>query len=85
MGKINTNGWKKFKIGELFTTVLSKDDIQPKNIVQGDTPLISSGKTNNGIVAFIESKKSKLWNPGTITVDMFGKAFYQPNPYYCYK
>ena len=80
---IDTSNWKGFRIGDLFDTYLSKDDIQPKNIVKGDIPLISSGKTNNGIVEYIADEEAKIWSANTITVDMFGKAFYQNNPYHC--
>ncbi len=79
---IDTSMWKKFTIGELFNLSLSKDDIQPKNIVEGDIPLISSGKTNNGIVVYIQNDDAVLQNANTITVDMFGKAFYQSVKYY---
>ena len=80
---IDTSNWKDFRIGDLFDAYLSKDDIQPKNITKGDTPLISSGKTNNGIVEYIDDDKAKKWDANTITVDMFGKAFYQNSPYHC--
>lgn len=83
MGKIDTSNWGEFRIGDLFDAYLSKDDIQPKNIKEGNIPLISSGKENNGIIAFISNDNAKLWNEKTITVDMFGKAFYQNKPYYC--
>ena len=80
---IDVSNWKEFKVGELFDIYLSKDDIQPKNIIDGKTPLVSSGKDNNGIMAYIENDSAKLWNSNTLTVDMFGKVFYQPNSYYC--
>ena len=80
---INTIEWNKYKIGEIFNSYLSKDDIQSKNIVDGDVPLVSSGKENNGIVAYINDPNSKIWSSNTITVDMFGKAFYQANQYHC--
>ena len=81
--KIDTSQWKEFRVGDLFDAYLSKDDIQPKNIVEGNIPLVSSGKENNGIIAYIHSEKASLWNAGAVTVDMFGKAFYQPVPFYC--
>lgn len=83
MGKINVKEWHEFLIGDLFDAFLSSDDIQPKNIVDGETPLVSSGKENNGIVAYIEDKNAKKWPGNTITVDMFGKAFYQEKAYHC--
>ena len=51
---IDTSTWKEFRIGDLFETSLSKDDIQPKNVEEGNTPLISSGQTNNGVTLFIQ-------------------------------
>ena len=80
---IDTRKWEEFEIGKFFNAYLSKDDIQPKNMVAGSVPLISSGKEKNGIVAFIENKQAKVWEKGTLTVDMFGKVFYQNLPYYC--
>lgn len=80
---IDTSAWKEFRVGDLFDMSLSKDDIQPKSTVEGDIPLISSGKTNNGIVAYIQDDKATIQKADTITVDMFGKAFYQANSYYC--
>ena len=62
---------------------MSKDDIQPKLVNEGSFPLVSSGKENNGICAYIEKQDAKLWNAGLLTVDMFGKAFYQEKPFYC--
>lgn len=82
MGKIDTSGWKEFRIGDLFEACLSKDDIQPKDFVEGKIPLVSSGKENNGIIAFVEDKKARLWEANTLTTDMFGKVFYQENPYF---
>lgn len=82
MGKIDTSGWKKFRIGDLFEAYLSKDDIQPKDFVEGEIPLVSSGKENNGIIAFVEDEKARLWEKNTLTIDMFGKVFYQESPYF---
>ena len=82
MGKIDTSGWKEFRIGDLFEACLSKDDIQPKDFVEGDVPLVSSGKENNGIIAFVEDKKARLWEENTLTIDMFGKVFYQEKTYF---
>ena len=79
---INTSTWKNFCIGDLFNISSSKDDIQPKNIIDGDIPLISSGKTNNGTVAYIQNDDATLQKANTITVDMFGKAFYQKDKYF---
>lgn len=83
MNKIDISQWQKYCIDELFEAHLSKDDIQVKNTVSGEIPLVSSGKENNGIISYIYDDTAKLWNANTITVDMFGKAFYQDKPYHC--
>lgn len=81
--KININTWKEFNIIDLFEIKLSSDDLQPGKLVDGNIPLVSSGKTNNGIVMYIEEQKeATLYNENTITIDMFGKAFYQSKRYY---
>lgn len=80
--KVDTREWGEFRVGELFDAALSKDDIRPKVIVEGNTPLVSSGKENNGIIALIDNKNARLWEANTLTVDMFGKVFYQEQPYY---
>lgn len=82
IGKIDTSEWKEFRIGDLFEACLSKDDIQPKDFVEGKIPLVSSGKENNGIIAFVEDEKARLWEKNTLTIDMFGKVFYQESPYF---
>ncbi len=80
--KVDTREWGEFRVGELFDTFLSKDDIQPKSITEGATPLVSSGKENNGIIAYIEEPKAHLWEGNTLTVDMFGKVFFHEQPYF---
>ena len=81
--KIDTSKWGEFKVEELFDIFLSKDDIQPKNIIDGSIPLISSGKTNNGITTYIENNTAKIWKGNVLTVDMFGKVFYQKDDFCC--
>lgn len=72
--------WKEFKVGEVFDVVLSSGDLKLEECEAGETPLISSGETNNGIVGFItkdEKDKSQIFK-NCITIDMFCNAYYQP-------
>ena len=81
--KIDIKKWKEFNISDLFEVKLSRDDLQPGKLIEGNIPLISSGKTNNGIVMYIEEQpKATLFDKNTITIDMFGQAFYQITNYY---
>ncbi len=81
--KVDTREWREFRVGELFDAFLSKDDIQPKSITEGATPLVSSGKEHNGIIAYIEEPKAHLWKGNTLTVDMFGKSVFSRTTVFC--
>lgn len=84
MNKIKITSWEKYKLIDLFEIILPVGDIQAQTMNDGKFPLVSSGKNNNGICKYISAtKKSKLIQANTITVDMFGKAFFQPNKFYC--
>lgn len=83
--KLDTSGWKAFRIGELFEVLLAKGDIQPKQVADGTIPLVSAGNEDNGIVSLIDAAGdgvSEMFPAGCITVSMFGKAFYQPECFY---
>ena len=77
-------GYKKFNLIDLFEPVLAGGDLQAKKLEEGNIPLISSGHTGNGVCKYINNQydKSNLFRDNLITVDMFGKAFYQPKPFY---
>lgn len=81
---LNDVEWGEFKIKELFEIVLSKGDNKADLLNEGDIPLVSSGSNLNGIVKFIDCGDgiSEIIRSKTITVDMFGKAFYQPFEYF---
>ena len=84
MNKINIDNWKEFKISKLFDVVLSKGDIQAKKTNDGSIPLVSSGKFSNGICKYIAEGdgKAEIFNGNMITIDMFGKSFYQEKSFY---
>ena len=84
MKKIDTLNWKTVKISNLFDVVQETADNQAQRLLEGDIPLVSAGKTNNGIVKRIENpvEGSRLFPMFTITVDMFGKAFLQTECFY---
>lgn len=82
---LDTSMWRAFRIEELFEIELAKGDIQPKQIDEGDVPLVSAGNEDNGVAAMINvfgDGISEIFPRGCITVSMFGKAFYQSEPFY---
>ena len=83
--KIDTRQWQPYDLNKLFHIVLPKGDIQEKRIDDGDIPLISAGKINNGIVKYVDKNGdgiSIIIDGNCITIDMFGKSFYQEQPFY---
>ena len=82
---MGTNEWKEIPITDLFDVVLSTGDNQAKLLEDGEIPLVSSGKNlGNGICKWIKNGdgKSELFEENIITVDMFGKAYYQDRGFY---
>ena len=77
---VDTSQWGEFIVGELFDVQLSDGDNKPKKLPKGDIPLVSAGNTNNGIVGSFESD-TIIFPAHSITVDMFGQAFYQPKEF----
>lgn len=77
--KINTADWQRFKLSDLFCIKLAEGNIIANKTTEGTIPLVSSGKNNNGVCKMIGlNQNSKMFSANCITVDMFGKAFYQP-------
>lgn len=85
--KINLNDsrWEYFDlIGEngLFEIDHGKR-LKTLNRIEGDIPLITAGKYNQGIAAYIvENNNMKLFDH-CITIDMFGNSFYHKEQFYC--
>ncbi len=82
---METQDWKWFTIGSLFSVELSKGEIKADNIESGTVPLVSSGGTNNGIVCYVDEKgdgRAELFDGNKLTVDMFGHCFYHATPFY---
>ena len=75
--KIDTKGWGKFRVGDLFEIKRSKNNINFERCNTGSTPLISAGNENNGIVGYINKEDFEVFPANSITVNVFGKAFVQ--------
>lgn len=78
MNKIDTSGWKSFKIGDLFS--VSRPISRKQNDYEdGETPFVASGCFNNGVQAMLEPKDADDIDEGQcITISpVDGYAFYQ--------
>ena len=76
--------WKEFRVGDLFEIQLSKGDNQAKLLEDGIFPLVSAGSVNNGICKYVLTGDgvSEKFPYNILTMDMFGKVFYQPATFY---
>ena len=72
--------YKKYKIEELFVSENGDFDIQKKHINNKGYCVISSGEQNMGIIGKTDIS-SKIIDKNTITIDMFGNAYYRDFPY----
>ncbi|MCM1053319.1 MAG: restriction endonuclease subunit S [Ruminococcus sp.] len=82
---LNKSNWEYFDlIGKngLFEIDHGKR-LKTLNRIEGDIPLITAGKYNQGIATYIsENNNMKLFDH-CITIDMFGNSFYHSEQFYC--
>ena len=70
----------EFKIEDLFVSANGDANLKKSDLTNTGLPLITSGLLNNGI-AGLTDKPARVFDGHTITVDMFGNAFYRDSPY----
>ncbi len=78
--KLQSVEWGEFKLGDLFESSNGNFDIQKEHINNKGDIVITAGLTNNGILGKTDIE-AKLFDARTITVDMFGCAFYRQFKY----
>lgn len=78
MAKIDTSGWREFKIGDLFEISRPVARSQAK-YEDGNVPFVASGNFNNGVTKWCTPKDDEVLDVGNcITVSpLDGSAFYQ--------
>lgn len=75
MGKIDTSGWKEYRMSDLGFTACHGSRITKAERVEGDTVFLTAGFENCGVVGTIGNENIDVWEK-PITVDMFGNVFY---------
>lgn len=77
-------GWwkegREFIFSDLFTSQTGDTDIQKKDINGKGCYVVSAGLSNHGIIGKTD-REAKVIDKNTITVDMFGNAFYRDTEY----
>ena len=70
--KIDTKGWKEFRIGDLFET-FHGEKLKKSDRIEGSTPFVTARSENQGVADYIVTEK-KYSN--AITINVFGNCFY---------
>ncbi|ANH43124.1 restriction endonuclease [Helicobacter pylori] len=78
--QLNVIKWGEFKLGDLFEASNGDFDIQKRHINHKGEFVITAGLSNNGVLGQSDIK-AKVFESHTITIDMFGCAFYRSFPY----
>nr|WP_120870878.1 restriction endonuclease subunit S [Helicobacter pylori] len=72
--------WQSFRLGDLFEASNGDFDIQKRHINHKGEFVITAGLSNNGVLGQSDIK-AKVFESHSITIDMFGCAFYRSFPY----
>ncbi|CAK00427.1 restriction endonuclease subunit S [Helicobacter acinonychis] len=78
--QLNAVKWGEFRLGDLFEASNGDFDIQKRHINHRGEFVITAGLSNNGVLGQSDIK-AKVFESHTITIDMFGCAFYRSFPY----
>ena len=82
MSKIDTSGWREFKIGDLFESAERGEVASLLTLEEGAIPVIAAGKYNQGIAGYY-NVKAKFQNKITISCNGAGcgSTFYHDYPF----
>ncbi|PUD09957.1 restriction endonuclease [Helicobacter pylori] len=78
--QLNAIKWGEFKLGDLFEASNGDFDIQKRHINHKGEFVITAGLSNNGVLGQSDIQ-AKVFESHTITIDMFGCAFYRSFDY----
>ena len=73
--------WGEFRIGDLFDSIQQGSRLKKLDQIAGELPFIMAGTTNTGLVKYIGNKNVRCFPKNSITVDIFGNAFYRSYEY----
>ena len=80
MNKINITKWKEYRLKEDLGFLVYHGCRQKQaDRKDGDIPLLTAGKENQGVATYVGNPLCKYKDP--ITVDMFGNCFYHKGTY----
>ncbi|HAS6415333.1 TPA: hypothetical protein I7256_22760 [Vibrio vulnificus] len=68
--------WGEFRFQDIFDQIKQGRRLKKDDQVSGDIPFVMSGTTNTGVVNFVSNPVASF-PKNSITVDIFGNAFYR--------
>ena len=74
--ELDISGWEEYELNGILPQIKRGTRIKKNNRTEGSIPLITAGNINQGIAGYIE-KNEELFTKNSITVDMFGNAFFR--------
>ena len=73
--------WKKFRIGNVFSNAqLGDTNLKKSDLTLAGDFVVTSGQTNSGVLGRT-TREAKIFPENTLTIDMFGYAYYRDFPY----
>ncbi|MDO4713239.1 MAG: restriction endonuclease subunit S [bacterium] len=72
--------WAEYRLGDLFESFNGNFDIKKEHINDVGDYVVTAGLSNNGILGKTDVE-ARIFDKNTITIDMFGNAFYRQFPY----
>ena len=79
MKRINTESWKEYKLKDIGFSVFHGSRQKQAEREAGNIPLLTAGKENQGVAAYIGNPLCQYQDP--VTVDMFGNCFFHKGIY----
>ncbi|SPY33136.1 Restriction enzyme BgcI subunit beta [Pasteurella canis] len=68
--------WGEFKFEDIFDTIKQGRRLKKEDQIEGDIPFVMAGITNTGVVNYISNPVASF-PKNSITIDIFGNAFYR--------
>lgn len=72
--------WGKYRLGDLFGEATRGKRLKSEDRISGNLPFVTAGEADMGVSAFI-GNEVEVFQPNTITIDMFGSAKYRNYTY----
>lgn len=72
--------WGMYRLGDLFGEATRGKRLKSEDRISGNLPFVTAGEADMGVSAFI-GNDVEVFQPNTITIDMFGSAKYRNYAY----